>query len=480
MARSPRFLATALALLLLALVARPLAAADDKDLKKARTDLKANKTALQQADSFEGVNKDAQAKALDLVPKVRAAENEDAVSFLLWLATQTAHQETFEKIRDEVASLSHDDAIKQLVNVLAKKDKKADWQQRALAAEVSAKIGNAKIVDGLLEALKDNDPNVLNPAIISCGKKEEKRVVAGLVDVLKRVEKAGGWEYRHARQSLVDLTGQDFFTFETWKKWWDSNKDSFEFGKKGEAKEAKTQERAPNEKKPTFFETEVKSNRFCFVIDVSGSMKMCDVLDNPDDPTAVSKAAETDPTDEFLKAHARIERAKAELRKAIANLDPSVRFNLLSFSDKAHLQTCWPDVQQANEPTKKAALAWVDALKADGGTYTDDALARTFQMSDIDTIYFLSDGAPEKPATGKESIEENQRKLMQVCYGLIDKERRFRKITIHTFGLCGLGIWFKKWGTRPQGLSLDPKSVEPLREFMKKVAEMTGGEFKQI
>jgi hypothetical protein len=102
-------------------------------------------------------------------------------------------------------------------------------------------------------------------------------------------------------------------------------------------------------------------------------------------------------------------------------------------------------------------------------------------MDEIDTIYFLSDGAPEHPekAHGKTG-EDGEREIMKICYDSIDRERRFRKIQINSFGLCGLGIWFKKWGNRPSSLSLDPKTIEPLRDFMKKVAEMTGGTFKQI
>jgi hypothetical protein len=467
-----------LALLAIGL-ALPARAGDDKDLKKARSELKKNETILQKADALEG--DEAQKAALDAIPKIREAENEEAVGFLLAYAKVTPHPPVFDKIRDELGNFAHDDAMKAFVAVLSKKDKKAGWEQRALAADVSARVSNPKVIDGLLAALKDDDPNVLNPAIVASGKKQDKRVIGALVDLLKKVEKWGGWEYHHVRQALVELTGQDFFTFDTWKKWWDGNKDSFDFAKKGEAKEAKTQEHVgANEKKPTFFSTDIKSNRFCFVIDISGSMKMPDLPDNPDDPIAIQRAQDKEPTDEILKL-ARIERAKGELKKALANLDATARFNMLSFSD--HFTTFSNDIVFANDQNKKAAIAWVENLKADGGTYTDDALTRAFEMRDIDTIYFLSDGAPQKQGFGKgeeAKCEEHQRKLMQTCYELIDKERRFRKITIHTFGLCGLGIWFKKWGERPPSCSLDPKSVEPLRDFMKKVAEMTGGDFKQL
>src|SRR5207244_981605 len=96
---------------------------------------------------------------------------------------------------------------------------------------------------GVVAALDDVDLNVLGPTIVAAGKKEEKRVIEALVKVLQKLEKVGGNEYHSARQALVSLTGQDFFTHEKWKEWWAANKDSFEFGKKGEAKEAKTQER---------------------------------------------------------------------------------------------------------------------------------------------------------------------------------------------------------------------------------------------
>lgn len=446
---------------------------DDKDLKDARANLKKNAKLVEAADRSEDMK--LQQQVYDAVKKVRAAENDEAVRFLLRYAHETTHDPVFMAIRAELARVTHDDSVKALVAVLVNKDKKADWRERVLAAQVSEKVSNPKIADGVVAALDDADLNVVGPAIAAAAKKEEKRVVEALVKLLQKLEKVGGNEYHWARQALVDLTGQDFFTFEKWKEWWGASKDSFEFGKKGEEKQAKTQERAEGEKKPVFFGTEVRSSRLVFVVDVSGSMKMADSPETPDSPEAVKKMTDEEPRPELV----RIERARRELKAAIENLQGWQRFNVLTFSDAT--KTWQPDLVPATDANKKSALEFVAALKENGGTYTDDALKRAFDMREIDTIYFLSDGAPAKKITNPgPQTEEHHRELMTVCYDIVRKETRFRRVTIHTFGLCGLGVWHKKWGPRPAGLSLDPKDVAPLREFMESLSRMTGGEFKNL
>jgi hypothetical protein len=463
---------THLLALALSLLALP-ALGDDKELKTARSNLKKNEKVVIAGDA--GDDPKGVEQAVAAVKLVRAAENDEAVRFLLKCSHESLHEEVFQAIRSELGQFSTDDSVKTLALVLTNKDKKGDWRERVLVAQAALDVKNPKIVDGLVAALDDVDLNVLGPTIAAAGKKEEKRVVDALVKVLQRLEKVGGNEYFQARQALVDLTGQDFFTFDKWKEWWAANKDSFEFGKKGEAKEAKTQERVAGEKKPVFFGTEVRSSRLVFVIDVSGSMKMTDAPDNPDDPEIVKKLQDGEPNPDL----ARIARARKELKTAIENLQPWQRFNVLTFSDA--FKTWQQDLTPATDANKKSALDFVANLKEGGGTYTDDAFKRAFDMKEIDTIFFLSDGAPQKKVTnpGKQT-EDHQRELMKVCYEIVKKETRFRHVTIHSFGLCGLGVWYKKWGPRPPDLSLDPQSVVPLREFMQELAKMTGGEFKQL
>jgi hypothetical protein len=206
---------------------------------------------------------------------------------------------------------------------------------------------------------------------------------------------------------------------EDWAAWWRNNEAAFTF-------EHATAPRTPDPRPahapsdtrvdPTFYGLRVESERVCFVIDVSGSMK---------DPTQQSDGVNS----------TRIDVAKRELEKIIGELPPGSFFNIISFNAEVESwvdklgeipkgidtrarkapSTGDPRYKESLSPADKEALrkqreaeqqkklddalrdrarAWVQKLAADGGTNMNDALELAFSDPLVDTIFLLTDGMP--------------------------------------------------------------------------------------
>lgn len=95
-----------------------------------------------------------------------------------------------------------------------------------------------------------------------------------------------------------------------------------------------------------------------------------------------------------MNEHGKIDQAKAALRKFVTTLTAKDRFNIVTFSTEAQAYAAAPVT--ADEAARAAALAWIDAVRARGGTNLEDAL-RNFQFAAGDAtkiIVLISDGTP--------------------------------------------------------------------------------------
>ena len=107
------------------------------------------------------------------------------------------------------------------------------------------------------------------------------------------------------------------------------------------------------------------SDRVCFVLDVSGSMK-----------------------------GDRMERAKGELARFVATYPAEDLFNILFFSTDVYP---WQDgLVVMSEKMRKEAGKYVERQKADGYTAVYDALKLAFEDERVDTIVLLTDGNPDQ------------------------------------------------------------------------------------
>jgi len=432
----------------------------------------------------------------ELLEQIRLADDGDAAAALVGFGVFVPNDNAYERVVRELARMESDEAVEALGELLAgdldegepgkkkrKKRKKTQagepWKTQVLVADVFHDLEHPGTVAPVaLQLRKGTQPAVVNACVRAAEYKAAPAIVAALIELLGRVEQQGGWEYHNVRQRLTGLTGHDFFTQEKWQAWWAANGgDAWDPEKKGEVTEAATKERGPKEEVPTFFGSEIESNRLVFVIDTSGSMQMTDrpeeyagddakfLLENPDDPA--------------VKARQRIERAKSQAVAAIRNLVSTQQFNVIAFSSGNRK---WrPTTVPATEANKRDAITFCEALAEGGGTNTAEALQAAFGDETIDTIYLLSDGAPMTKVgnPGEQQKEFAEEEIRKILYQ-IKQLNRFRRVKINTFGMDGPGVWHKKWGPRPVTLPEEPEFLAPLQQFMRDLAAVTGGEYKSI
>ena len=105
----------------------------------------------------------------------------------------------------------------------------------------------------------------------------------------------------------------------------------------------------------------------------------------------------------------KIEKAKAALRFGVESLSPRDRFNVVSFSGEEHLMKSL--LAEAGRPAKQEALAFIDRIRAEGGTNINDALVTAlgqFQPSERpQMLVFLTDGLPTVGTTDVKEILKN-------------------------------------------------------------------------
>jgi hypothetical protein len=444
------------------------------------------------------------------IEKVREADSEKAAESLLAYAVQVRDHDVFERARDEILRFEKTETVEYLVELLnaaaegKKKRRRGSedaWKKQILAGEALAGIEGEDIDQAFANVIeRGTNPPLVNAIVEGARSRQSPLIIKALIELLGRVEEQGGWEYFRVRQVLTDLTGEDFFTKEKWDTYWAKVENGWDPSKKGETKEAATRERGPQETIPTFFGSEIESNRLIFVIDSSGSMTMTDKPADWEGTDEEFRAA--NPDEEPVKSLSRMARAKNETINAIKNLQPTQKFNIIDFDSGAHK---WMEnLVFATDANKQAAIAWVDGSIVDsGGTYTDVAMELAFSDPEVDTIYLLSDGAPlqkignpaprdEWPKDENGKVKENEPVAgeQQILFAkeMIDKildfvrfENRFRKVKIYTFGMDGPGVWHKKWTQpRPMTLPTDARWLSTLSNFMRELAAIGNGEYRSI
>jgi len=310
----------------------------------------------------------------------------------------------------------------------------------------------------IVQCLYDRMPSVTLAALEVMIKWDSLAPVQHLVDALKYQEEQGrnkGLVAFEIRKTLTALTNKNFDYADDWNNFWKVRKSDFVRPPKQErTAEATGVKRSP----PTFFGMEVNTDRFVFILDVSGSMKIKDPFPeeqgNPDkDRGGTGVGAKKKPKkpsqDDIPEERRRLSRVQKELITVINKLPSSTRFNIVSFN---HQVGTWEkNLVTASPRNKQKAIAYVKGFKAEGETYTDEALDAAFAIEQIDSIFLLSDGAPKRNG-----------KLMNTT-PILEKLRnvnRFRRVRINavTFMQCGSN----------------------LRRFMKRISSQNNGVYKEL
>lgn len=306
-----------------------------------------------------------------------------------------------------------------------------DARVRLAGAETIArqKPVDINVRGAIVTYLHDESPVVREAALEAVGQ-------AGIVELTDNVADALEDEHLRTRAvahaALVEMHRRDLGWDPTdWKRWWKTRKDL-----PGDRK------MEPTSSVARYYGMQVRSDRVLFIIDLSGSM-------------AFPWGAEVDKT--------RIGVAKQQLTQAIESLGKHTLFNVIVFSDDVK---AWRKTGEtlASTSAKADALAWIDKTfeKPTGGTYMHAALEEAFARNpQVDTIYLLTDGL----ATDGEPI------VPEAILASVHRWNRFRRVVIHTIALTLEDL---------QPDALRKESLAGIKQFMRRLASLTGGEYRVV
>jgi hypothetical protein len=263
-----------------------------------------------------------------------------------------------------------------------------------------------------LEAM--NQPRVL-PVLIEALSKEEGRLREDLRDCLRR------------------LTSQNFDTdANEWRQWFLENRAELEGAGPETAIFGAFKARPAQPEKLSVYGIESRSRRILFIIDQSGSMK---------DPLASKKGTLTGVSADKLEEMdmTKMELAKRELKRAIRAVEPDAWFNIIAFSTNV---VRWKEkMVRGDMATKNEAMMFVRDLEPIGGTWTYGAFQEAFQMAGlgafdknydptVDTIYFISDGAPTDNDMNKPQSQDPE-----VVLSAVREWNKIGKMAIHAIAI---------------------------------------------
>ena len=377
-----------------------------------------------------------------------------AVRFLLGLVGRVKDQvDVLSAIVDTLALMSSDEAVSALVSGMRSGSEKS----KVVAVEGAAGVASDKVTKALIKALEDSSELVAVSAARALGKRGDRAAISPMIEAMEKVEKRKrervSVEISMALERITGHSGPEAAV--DWKGWWQSHKDQPLPRDTGVTTPSPFK---PGRMRTTVFGRAIRSKRIIFVIDVSGSMEQADpppknwreevekkmrtTVWDPKEKKKKMKEAEKEMKN-WKKERRRIYRVKKELTRVIKSLPKDAKFNIISFSDV--LDRWKKSLAPATDGNKANAVGWVEKLKADGLTHTDEALQEAFKDKQADTIILLTDGAPThiggdaKPEWGG---HEDSMALIKEILEWVRKENRFRKVTIHTFGFMGANFEF--------------------------------------
>jgi HEAT repeat protein len=345
---------------------------------------------------------------------------------------------------------------------------------RCEAIETLARLGSELVVEPAIHGLTDKLWQVKTSSVFALGHVRSAHSIEPLIAQLAIPE--NGRLLPEIAEALSNLTGQENgLDAAVWQQWWNANKANYVLPtEQGIAyMREKRVARTGDGKNVDYGKTGVVeyngiqtlSRSILFVIDVSGSME------------AMVTEKERFEAGGYASL-SRMEICKTELARTIDRLEPYVNFNVLAFA--TDIDPWKQKLVQANILNKSAAKAWVSRLEPIGGSSKEDlammglagsasldkgktntygALTQALNvnsgprtgdksyLTDVDTIFFLSDG---RPTVG--TFVDTDDILRE-----IKAANELRKVVIHTIAIG-----------------------EFEKTFMRRMAEQNGGVFVDL
>ena len=380
-----------------------------------------------------------------------------------------------------VAALSGGESI----DFLTDKLRSASEQVKILLCRAFGSVKSEKVVDALLELLaKDRRHNeIVSAAAGALRHHKAKKAILPLIEMLKEAEKKK--ETRLAadlRDALRGITGKNDFNFASdFESWWENKG-------KNEKLEEEDDDRVPTgkvvpkgSKLSTYLYGEITSKRVIFILDRSHSMSAEGTVPEKPDLTTGTGDDEGPMTGEKNEQEkekekedvnegeggvgpgfkgTRLAAVKKEFKFILEKLPEDTMFNIIYFNHD--VLPCFKKLTKASEKKKKKALKFVETLQPESATNSYGSLAAALSDKNVDTIYFLTDGAP---TAGTPRVPD------QIC-AQIKQLNQKRNVRIHCIALV--------FGVYRSGGQTIPEDKATMKSFLEKLAKENDGTYRVI
>ncbi len=326
--------------------------------------------------------------------------------------------------------------------------KHPEWPARTLALHASLLSKSSNSLSLALIASHDKSPQVVIAAANILGKSEDVLSIEPLISAMKRWEDQntreraarGGREelekmsrdraWLACRDGLHRLTGISLHDSGSYKSWVSAHRDEID---------PKSVDLDKIEHKTTgtgLFGLDITGRNIAFIIDISGSMLATDPpseeqMEKISRSTGVGKSVEERIAD-LMESRRRIIRARSELKKAVNGLGENKRFTVISYSTE--VQPWSAILKEANKENRSSAIRFIESLKANGITVTDEALNMALSDPTLDTIYLVTDGAPTHMGSSGADLPPDSPELMRRILAETKAVNHLRGIRIFTLG----------------------------------------------
>ena len=303
------------------------------------------------------------------------------------------------------------------------------WQVRVTAVDIFGGTMDPEVVPDLIPMLEDSFSQVQIAAVRALRKIGGRGVIQPLIDAL---EEAPGRVRDDIADTLLWLTGEDLGPEHlAWSSWWAQHGESATVKEITREEFEKRRAEAAKSTTGTYYGLRVISEFVTFVVDVSGSMNEPYFVTEPDSDESGRRKRGTgvdekdDEKEEAAKNRVqkqKIQVAREELARAVRGMRLGTEFNIIAFD--AVINPWHEGLIELDEEVRSDALAYIESLAPGGTTNIFDTLLRALEDESVNTIFFLSDGAPT--AGSVQAPDEILRRVRQL--------NEIRKVKIHTIG----------------------------------------------
>lgn len=287
--------------------------------------------------------------------------------------------------------------------------------------------------------------------------------IPALIDVLQRFHDhpeqvqsglLSGLLLHRAHELLVELTGAVYPADQPqqWRELWQREQAALTAAAERPPKPAPAQGTVSS----GFFGIPVQGTRILFVVDLSASMNF--------PMHGLGTSAGGSPA----KVATRLDFAKRELKRAVQALPDASSFNFITYGGDPKSRAWQKNVVPSTAKNKERALAFLDAMQAEGGTNMWAGLEEALKMKSlvygdrydtaVDELFLVSDGAPTVGAI-TDPIE---------ILRIVTETNRFSKVRINTIFI-----------TSPNERDPREMAITPA-ELMRRMAEQNGGRFVKL